>query len=281
MDEKQTEPKRTHLKRAGMHPITEDFAELYARRRQRRYYQRGDKEKPVSCTPEEFKTACRALGIGSAKELGEIIGRDRQTDGARARLGQRRMNAPEDLTMIEMFEITRRYNDVTGPLLEEMELAESYGMSARKEEREFESIYEACAPLFTGSKEEIEEKRAFEDEYTHRFAIEAAKTLSATGRRNLLTVLMGLLALERDGGNQEAGTLLESWTVTEGGKRVDEERLADLIRGHGAMQLEVEKESFEGRVRDTATGRTTKARNITDALLQEYAELISPEYGDD
>ena len=62
---------------------------------------------------------------------------------------------------------------------------------------------------------------------------------------------------------------------------MDEERLADLIRGHGAMQLEVEEESFEGRVRDTATGRTTKARNITDALLQEYAELISPEYGDD
>lgn len=278
MDEKQTEPKRTHLKRAGMHSITEDFAELYARRR-RRYRQRGYKEKCVSCTPEEFKTACRALGIGSAKELGEIIGRDRQTDGARARLGQRRMNAPEDLTLIEMFEIARRYNDVTGPLLEEMELAESYGMSARKEEREFESIHEAFAPVFISIKEEIEEKRAFEDEYTHRFAIEATKTLSDTGRSTLLTVLMGLLALERDGGNQEAGTLLESWTVTEGGKRVDEERLADLIRGHGAMQLEVERS--ENRVRDTATGRTTEARDITDALLQEYAELISPEYGDD
>lgn len=279
MDEKQTEPKRTHLKRAGMHPITEDFAELYARHRQRRYYQRQDKRKCVSCTTEELETACRALGIGSAKELGEIIGRDRQTDGARARLGQRRMNAPEDLTKIEVFEIFRRYNDVTGPLLEEMELAESYGANAPEFERKFESIYEACAPLFTGSKDEIEEKQALTDEYTYRLAIEAAKTLSATGRGTLLTVLTGLLALERDGGNQEAGNLLESWTATEGGKRVDEKHLADLIRGHGAMQLEAGE--FEMRVYDTATGRTTEAATITDALLQEYAELISPEYGED
>lgn len=53
---------------------------------------------------------------------------------------------PEDLTKIEVFEIFRRYNDVTGPLLEEMELAESYGANAPEFERKFESIYEACAP---------------------------------------------------------------------------------------------------------------------------------------
>lgn len=60
---------------------------------------------------------------------------------------------------------------------------------------------------------------------------------------------------------------------------MDEKHLADLIRGHGAMQLEAGE--FEMRVYDTATGRTTEAATITDALLQEYAELISPEYGED
>lgn len=273
------ELKRTHLKRAGMHPVTEGFTEMYARHRARPYLP-PEKRNPVSCTPEEFRTACAALGIGNAKQLGEVIGTDGQTGGARARLGQRRMKDPEQLTGAELERIRAKYLEVTEPLFfEKLELAPLYEEDGLEVEWEYDTIANACEPLFSGSEDELEEAQAMAREYAHRFLIEATRTLSTTRREVLFTVLTALLAQERDGGNHSAGALLESWASAKGGNRANHEALAELIKGRGAMWLRYEPPT--GCVRDVTTGRTAEAIDVSDAFLQEYAGLIGAEYGED
>lgn len=269
MDESQEEQKPSYLKRPGMHPVTEEFAELYRRKSERdgRNPTRNTKTNRA-LTPEELEAVCKALGIENGRQLGEFL-------GLTARRGQEIMRDPSKLSLLNARKLEIEAINREQDLIHLEEDLSRWKIDTTEEMKELVNLSRACSPLYDLETDELIKSGALGREYSYRFLIEGVKALPPHDRETLFTVLGGLLAkAERAGGGAQISALLKSWESTGDGTRVDERDLADLVRGtasfslvdeHGVCMDKDEEHDYYPVPID--------ANSVEDAILKEYAGI--------
>lgn len=269
MNESQEEQKTSYLKRPGMHPVTEEFAELYRRKSERdgRNPSRNTKTNRA-LTPEELEAVCKALGIKSGKQLGEFL-------GVSARRGQEIMRDPSKLTLLNTRKLEIEAINQEQDLIHLEQDLSRWKISTTEEIKELANLSQACLPLYDLETDELIKSGALGREYSYRFLIEGARALPPHDRETLFTVLDGLLAKAvREGTGAQVSTLLKSWESTRGGTRVDERDLANLVRGAGSNNLTDEYGvCMDADEEHDYCDVPIDANSVEDAILKEYAGI--------